>query len=60
MGSRTNMVSQKNTTVINFVQSLNSIGLLCTVSEFQNTSQSFDGFFMHRLGISKNWPFPMY
>ncbi|RRT34916.1 hypothetical protein B296_00044730 [Ensete ventricosum] len=43
MGSRTSTVSQKNATVIKFVQTLVSIV-----------------FFMHRLGISKFRPFPMY
>ncbi|RWW35434.1 hypothetical protein BHE74_00059630 [Ensete ventricosum] len=41
MGSRTSMVSRKNTTVINFVQSharsLVSIDFSCTVLEIQNT-----------------------
>ncbi|RZS05609.1 hypothetical protein BHM03_00036147 [Ensete ventricosum] len=44
MGSRTNMVSRKNVTVINFArscaQSRFSIGFLCTISKIQNTSHS--------------------
>ncbi|RWW43030.1 hypothetical protein BHE74_00051353 [Ensete ventricosum] len=44
MGSRTNMVSRKNTTVINFarsrVLSRVSIGFSCTVSKIQNTGHS--------------------
>ncbi|RRT39226.1 hypothetical protein B296_00041105 [Ensete ventricosum] len=40
MGSRTSTVSQKNTTVINLVQSRVSIDSSCTVSEIQNTSHS--------------------
>ncbi|RWV97294.1 hypothetical protein GW17_00039933 [Ensete ventricosum] len=44
MGSRTSMVSLKNTKVINFVQSHArsrvSINFSCTVSEIQNTSHS--------------------
>ncbi|RZS15047.1 hypothetical protein BHM03_00046820 [Ensete ventricosum] len=40
MASRTSMISQKNTTVINFAQSRVSIGFLCTVSEIQNTGHS--------------------
>ncbi|RRT31154.1 hypothetical protein B296_00058589 [Ensete ventricosum] len=37
---RMSMVSRKNVTVINFVQSQVSIDFLCTVSEIQNTSLS--------------------
>ncbi|RZS21597.1 hypothetical protein BHM03_00054250 [Ensete ventricosum] len=40
MGSRTNMVSQKNVTVINFRQSRVSIDFSCTVSEIQNIGHS--------------------
>ncbi|RWV82180.1 hypothetical protein GW17_00056347 [Ensete ventricosum] len=44
MGSHTRMVSRKNMTVINFVQSRTrsrvSIGFSCTVLELQNTSHS--------------------
>ncbi|RWV88382.1 hypothetical protein GW17_00049531 [Ensete ventricosum] len=36
MGSRTSMVSRKNVTVINFIQSRLSIGLSYTISETQN------------------------
>ncbi|RRT62644.1 hypothetical protein B296_00015385 [Ensete ventricosum] len=37
MGSRMSMVSQKNATVINFVQNRVSIDFSCTISELQNT-----------------------
>ncbi|RWW37976.1 hypothetical protein BHE74_00056831 [Ensete ventricosum] len=40
MRRRMSKVSQKNTMVINFAQSLVSIGFSCTVSEFQNTGHS--------------------
>ncbi|RWW56370.1 hypothetical protein BHE74_00036919 [Ensete ventricosum] len=40
MGSRTSMVSRKNVTVKNFVQSQLSIDLSCTISETQNTGHS--------------------
>ncbi|RZR93504.1 hypothetical protein BHM03_00022026 [Ensete ventricosum] len=44
MGGRTSMVSRKNVTVINFAQSRTqsrvSICFSCTISEFQNTSNS--------------------
>ncbi|RZR74558.1 hypothetical protein BHM03_00038419 [Ensete ventricosum] len=40
MVSHMNMVSRKNTTVINFVQSRVSIGFSWTVSEIQNTGNS--------------------
>ncbi|RRT45234.1 hypothetical protein B296_00037101 [Ensete ventricosum] len=44
MESHMSMVSQKNTTVINFAQShaqsLVSIGFSCTISEFQNIGHS--------------------
>ncbi|RWW37209.1 hypothetical protein BHE74_00057712 [Ensete ventricosum] len=44
MGSRTCMVSRKNTTVINFAQnhaqSRVSLNFSCTVSEFQNAGHS--------------------
>ncbi|RWW41020.1 hypothetical protein BHE74_00053516 [Ensete ventricosum] len=44
MGSRTSMVSQKNSTVIYFarshVQSRVSIGFSCTISEIQNFGHS--------------------
>ncbi|RRT31723.1 hypothetical protein B296_00053117 [Ensete ventricosum] len=40
MRSRTSMLSQKNTTNINFARSRVSIGFSCTVSEIQNTGLS--------------------
>ncbi|RWV80964.1 hypothetical protein GW17_00057678 [Ensete ventricosum] len=40
MRTRTYMVSQKNVMLINFAQSLVSIGFSCNVSEFQNTGHS--------------------
>ncbi|RRT37827.1 hypothetical protein B296_00022628 [Ensete ventricosum] len=44
MGSRTSMVSRKNTTVKNFMQSRAQsrvkIGFSCTISEIQNTGPS--------------------
>ncbi|RWV80360.1 hypothetical protein BHE74_00021191 [Ensete ventricosum] len=44
MGSRTSMISRKNTTIINFVENHAprrvSIDFWCTISEFQNTSPS--------------------
>ncbi|RZS28111.1 hypothetical protein BHM03_00061673 [Ensete ventricosum] len=44
MASRTSTLSEKNTTVINFVRSHAlsrvSIGFSCTVSEIQNTAHS--------------------
>ncbi|RWV85915.1 hypothetical protein GW17_00052242 [Ensete ventricosum] len=36
MGSQMSMVSRKNVTIINFVQSLVSFCFSCTISEFQN------------------------
>ncbi|RRT45872.1 hypothetical protein B296_00009909 [Ensete ventricosum] len=40
MGNRTSTVSQKNSMIINFTQSLVLIDFSCTISEFQNTSLS--------------------
>ncbi|RZS18822.1 hypothetical protein BHM03_00051146 [Ensete ventricosum] len=40
MGSRTSMVSRKNTTAIYFAQSRVSIGFSVTVSKIQNISHS--------------------
>ncbi|RRT36032.1 hypothetical protein B296_00052752 [Ensete ventricosum] len=40
MRSRMSMVSRKNVTVINFMQSRVSIGFSCTISEFQNNRHS--------------------
>ncbi|RWV86646.1 hypothetical protein GW17_00051425 [Ensete ventricosum] len=67
------MVSRKNVTVINFVQSHArsqvSIGLSCTISKMQNNGHSQHisawevvraWFFMLRLENSKYWSFPTY
>ncbi|RRT31250.1 hypothetical protein B296_00056652 [Ensete ventricosum] len=40
MVSRMSMVSRKNATFINFVQSRVSIDFSCTIPEIQNTSNS--------------------
>ncbi|RRT43217.1 hypothetical protein B296_00042100 [Ensete ventricosum] len=40
MGSHTNTVSRKDATIINYAQSLVSIGFSCNVSEFKNTGHS--------------------
>ncbi|RRT32472.1 hypothetical protein B296_00054068 [Ensete ventricosum] len=40
MVSRMSMISQKNTTVMNFAQSQVSISFSCTVLEIQNTGHS--------------------
>ncbi|RWV83341.1 hypothetical protein GW17_00055072 [Ensete ventricosum] len=40
MENRTSMVSRKNVTVINIMQSQISIGFSCIISEIQNTGHS--------------------